>query len=113
MLSALLWQETSHPLLAAIRQHPGVRIYSSAALLDELADVLTRPFATRRLALIGKTAGEVLADYVDAVALAEPLDVPRVVPDDPDDDQVTAGADCIVSGDAALLSSMTFRASPS
>ena len=33
VLSALLWQGTPHHLLAAIRQQPGVQLYSSTALL--------------------------------------------------------------------------------
>jgi predicted nucleic acid-binding protein len=71
--------------------------------------VLTRPSATQRLALIGKSAGDVLADYIAAIELVEPLAVPRVVPNDPDDDQViaaavTANATWIVSGDTDLLS---------
>ena len=90
VMSALLWRGAPHQLLEAIRQRPSIQLCSSAALLEELADVLTRPSATQRLAIIGKTAREVLADYVDAVELVEPLSVPRVVPDDPDDDQVIA-----------------------
>ena len=71
--------------------------------------MLTRPAATKRLALIGKSAREVLADYVEVVDLVEPVEVPRVVPNDPDDDHVIAAAraahaDCIVSGDSDLLS---------
>ena len=109
VLSALLWRGTPHHLLSTIREHASIQLYSSAALLDELADVLTRPSATKRLALIRKTVREVLADYLEAVELVEPTDVPRVVPNDPDDDQViaaalTAGADWIVSGDVDLLS---------
>lgn len=54
------------------------------------------------------------ADHVDVVDLVEPVEVPRVVPNDPDDDQViaaarTARADCIVSGDADLLSLGSFQ----
>lgn len=65
-----------------------------SALLDELAEVLTRPSATRRLAVIGRT-----------------------VPDDADDDQViaaaiAAGADWIVSGDADLLSMGSYQGIP-
>jgi uncharacterized protein len=76
-------------------------------LLEELADVISRPAFARRLALIGKTAPEVLADYIEAVELVEPIDVPRVVRD-PDDDHVlacalTAKADLVVSGDKDLL----------
>lgn len=108
VLSALLWQGTPHHLLAAIRQQPGVQLYSSKALLEELADVLTRASAAKRLVLIGKSAREVLADYVEAIELVEPIDVPRVVSGDVDDDQVIAAAvaaraDLIVSGDRRHL----------
>lgn len=73
-----------------------------------MADVLTRGFAVKRLALINKSAREVLADFVEAVEWVEPIDVPRVVPNDPDDDHVLAAAlaahaDLIVSGDGHLL----------
>jgi putative PIN family toxin of toxin-antitoxin system len=104
VLSALLWQGTPYGLLAAIRRQPDAQLYSSTTLLEELADVLTRPSATRRLALIGKTAAAVLADYVESIEWVEPLDVPRVVALDPDDDHVPAAAvasraDFIVSVD--------------
>lgn len=108
LLSALLWRGTPHHLLAAIGQRQGVQICSSTALLEELADVLTRPSASKRLALIGKTAREVLADYVDIIELVEPGSVPRVVAGDIDDDQVIAAAvsaraDLIASGDRKHL----------
>jgi putative PIN family toxin of toxin-antitoxin system len=109
VLSALLWRGTPYRLLDAIRSRGEARLFTSPALLDELTDVLTRPSAAKRLAIIGKTAREVLADYVEAVEVVEPEHVPRVVPDDVDDDQViaaalAAGVDLIVSGDADLLS---------
>lgn len=109
VLSALLWRGTPYRLLDAIRSHREVSLVTSPALLDELAGVLTRPSASRRLAMIGRTAHNVLADYVEAVTIVEPEHVPRVVPNDVDDDQViaaaiAAGADWIVSGDADLLS---------
>lgn len=117
VLSALLWRGTPYRLLDAIRQRVEVRLFTSPALLDELADVLTRPSATKRLAVIGKSSREVLADYVEAVEVVEPEQVPRVVPDDADDDQViaaavAAGADCIVSGDADLLSMGSYQGIP-
>lgn len=80
VLSALLWRGTPYRLLDAIRQRGKARLFTSPALLDELADVLTRPSATKRLALIGRTAREVLADYVEAAEVVEPEQVPRVVP---------------------------------
>ena len=109
VMSALLWRGKPYQLLQAIRERSDVQIYSSAVLLQELADVLTRPSATKRLALIGKTVHDVLADYVEAVELVEPAAVPRVVPGDADDDHViaaavAAGAALIVSGDSDLLS---------
>jgi uncharacterized protein len=76
-------------------------------LLEELTDVIARPIFARQLALIGKTAPEILADYLEVVELVEPIHVPRVSRD-PDDDHVlacalTAKADLIVSGDKDLL----------
>ena len=109
VLSALLWRGTPYQLLDAIRSRGEARLFTSPALIEELAEVLTRPSATKRLALIGRTAREVLADYIEAVEVVEPEHVPRVVPNDADDDQViaaaiAAGAELIVSGDADLLS---------
>jgi predicted nucleic acid-binding protein len=79
-----------------------IQLYSSTALLEELAT--TWPPATKRLALIGRSAREVLADYVEAIELVKPASVPRVVLGDVDDDQVIAAAvaaraDLIDSGD--------------
>ena len=117
VLSSLLWRGTPHQLLTAIGQQPSVQLNSSAALLDELADVLTRPSATKRLSVIGKTARKVLSDCVEVHELVEPTTVPRVVLGDPDDDQVlavalAAHADLIVSGDSDLLSIASFERIP-
>lgn len=108
VLSALLWRGTPHHLLGAMAQRSDIQLCSSTALLEELADVLTRPSATKRLALIDKAARAVLADYVEAIELVEPIAVPRVVVGDVDDDQVIAAAvaaraDLIVSGDRKHL----------
>lgn len=108
VVSALLWRGTPHRLLTMIGQRADLELCSSATLVEELADVLTRPFAVGRLALIGATARDVLADYVEAIELVEAPDVPRVVAGDADDDQVIAAAvaaraDLIVSGDRKHL----------
>ncbi len=107
VISALLWRGTPYRLLEVIRQHEGLTLYSSPVLLEELTDVITRPAMTRRLATIGKTARELLADYLEATELVEPVDVPHIARD-PDDDHVlacalAAEASLIVSGDSDLL----------
>ena len=91
-----------------IRQRGDVQLVSSAALLEELADVLTRASPAKRLAAIGKTAQAVLSDYVEVVEVVAPAEMPRVVPSYADDDHVIAAAvasdaKLIVSGDSDLL----------
>lgn len=108
VVSALLWRGTPYRLFAAIRERGDVKLFTSMTLLDELADVLARPFAAQRLAMIGRTAHDVMADYVEVVELVEPANVPRVVVGDVDDDQIIAAAvaarvDLIVSGDRRHL----------
>jgi putative PIN family toxin of toxin-antitoxin system len=116
VISALLWRGTPYRLLEAIRHHESRTLYSSPVLLEELTDVITRPTLTRRLAVIGKTAREVLADYLEAIELVEPVAVPSVARD-PDDDHVlacalAAAAELIVSGDADLLALAAYEQVP-
>jgi uncharacterized protein len=108
VFSALLWRGTPYRLLQTIRQHEHVLLFTTATLLAELGDVLTRPVAVRRFALLGRAAHEVLADYVDAAELVMPASTPPVVAADADDDHVVAAAiaaeaDLLVSGDRDLL----------
>jgi uncharacterized protein len=107
-LSALLWHGTPYRLLQAIRQRQRAQLFASAALLRELGEVLTRRACLKRLAILGRAAHEVLADYSDAVELVTPLSTPPVVAADRDDDHVIAAAvaaqvDFLVSGDRHLL----------
>jgi putative PIN family toxin of toxin-antitoxin system len=115
VLSAVLWRGTPYHLLQTIRQRETVRLFSSTVLLEELAEVLTRPSPAKRLALLNVSPHQVLADYVEAVDLVAPPAIPRVIADDPDDDHViatavAAGADIIASGDRHLLSLGTYHA---
>lgn len=71
---------------------------------------------TRHLAVTGKTAREVLAYYLEATELVEPVDVPRVVRD-PDDDHalawaLAAAAELVVSGDQDLLELTVYEVTP-
>src|SRR5262245_25130522 len=101
-MSALLWRGPPYRLLEAVRRHPRLQLYSSPALIEELTDVLTRPAAAKRFSALGKTAREVLADYLEVIELVEPAEIAPVVIHDPDDDHVlacalAANADMIVS----------------
>lgn len=73
-----------------------------------MAKVLNRPFAAKRIALLDRTALEMVADYLAAADLVVPSATPRVVMPDVDDDHVIAAcvaaeADLLVSGDRHLL----------
>jgi putative PIN family toxin of toxin-antitoxin system len=108
VVSALLWRSPPYHLLQAIRQRGKVLLFTSAALVSELAEVLSRPFAARRFALLGKTAFDTISDYLVAADLVVPPAAPRVVVPDADDDYViaacvAAAADLLVSGDRHLL----------
>jgi uncharacterized protein len=83
-------------------------------LVEELAEVLARPLAAKRLAVIGRDAASVLRDYVEAVDFVTPVTIERVVISDPDDDVViataiAAQAALIVSGDQDLLAIKTYQ----
>ena len=114
MLSGLLWHGPPYSLLTHIGQNPGIQLFSSQGLLDELADVLIRPSPAKRLELINKTALEVLADYLSAVTVLQPQPLARPVCRDPDDDELLAlallaQAQAIVSGDNDLLVLQSFE----
>ncbi len=108
-VSALLWRGTPYRLVETIRRQRQDHLFTSPALLEELADILTRPFAAKRLTLLGRTGEDLLADYAGFAEMVTPRTVPAVVIADPDDDQVIAAAvaaeaDIIASGDHHLLS---------
>lgn len=108
VMSALLWRGAPYQLLTNIRdQTESISLFCSTPLLTELADVLTRPAATKQLAVIGRSASDVFADYAAVVEIVIPLPVPRIAPD-PDDDvmiatALAARAEFVVTGDQALL----------
>jgi putative PIN family toxin of toxin-antitoxin system len=115
-MSALLWRGLPYRLFDAIRRQSRVQLHTSMVLLEELAEVLSRPAATKRLAVIDQTPAAIVGVYLDAVELDEPVGVKRVARD-PDDDHVlacalAARADLIVSGDADLLDLKAFEGIP-
>lgn len=90
-----------------------IELVMSPALLEEIADVLSRPRIRRRLS--AEDAHLFLADVAaQAVMLADPADPPSVCRD-PEDDYLVAladaaGADVLVSGDDDLLAVEPSRA---
>ena len=84
-----------------------VELFTSSALVAELADVIYRRKFTKTLAEIDLTPSELLERYVKLALAVEPYPVGRTV-SDADDDVVlgtakAAQADLLVSGDRHLL----------
>ena len=107
VVSGLLWLGNPGRLLEAASLGR-ITLYTSVALLAELSSTLSRPKLARPIMRSGLTLDDVLGRYLNVAVVVEPSSVPRVVPDDPDDDQVlgcalAAQAELIVSGDKHLL----------
>ena len=107
LVSALLWHGPSNALLAHARAAT-IDLIISAALLDELADVIARRKFSAILERTTRTPEHILSELrvLAEVVIAPPL--PKPVCRDPDDDAVLAcalagQADLIVSGDDDLL----------
>jgi len=106
-----------HALRIAAASEERIALYSSAALLEELADVLSRAKFAPRLQQAQRTVAQLIEQYRGLVELVEPASVVPTVTNDPDDDQVLAAAlatqaDLIVSGDADLLSLGSYQGIP-
>jgi uncharacterized protein len=72
-----------------------------------LARTLATPKLARPIIRSGLTLDDLLARYANVAIVVQPVAVPRIVPNDPDDDQVIAAAvearaEVIVSGDKDL-----------
>jgi putative PIN family toxin of toxin-antitoxin system len=94
-------------LIDAVRAEV-VQLCSSAHLLAELLDVLSRDKFRTRLAAVDLSPGEIVHDLRRIAVIVAPATVARVVAEDPDDDHVlacavTGRADLIVTGDRHLI----------
>src|SRR5271165_3539560 len=104
--SALLWDGTPRQLLR-VGRGKDVQLFTSAALLAELTDILSRSKFNKKIAASLLSVDQLVDLYSELAALVRPIPVPRMAPD-PDDDVVigtalAAKADFIVTGDRALL----------
>ncbi len=107
VVSALLWGGPPRAILTAAREYR-IALFTSAALITELEDVLGRAKLARRLASIGHTPADLLDRYLSLVRYVTATPLSEPVSRDPDDDQViacaiAARAELIVSGDRDLL----------
>jgi uncharacterized protein len=114
LISALLWQGTPYKLFLTLRDNNGIELFTSPALLAELADVLARPHLNARLLKINQSPENLLAEITRAFVVIRPIPLTQPVRRDPDDDEVlacalTARANFIVSGDADLLVLKTYE----
>lgn len=107
VVSALVWGGVPYMLLQAATDGD-IELCTSPVLLAELREVLARGHLASRLAEKHSSVDEAIALYGELAIAASPLAVPRVVPNDADDDHViaaalAANAQLIVSGDKHLL----------
>lgn len=116
VVSAFLWGGAPKALLSAAREQR-ITLFTSAMLMAELEDVLTRPKFARRFEAIGSSPTVLLDRYLNLARFVIPAALDPVISRDPDDDHVlacarTAHADLIVSGDDHLLSLGHFQTIP-
>jgi putative PIN family toxin of toxin-antitoxin system len=107
VVSGLLWRAAPRQVLDAAR-NKRLTLHTSSVLLDELAEVLSRPHLASVIAANHASPAFLMQRYAMLAQLVIPAQIARVVPKDIDDDAViacalAAQADLIVSGDAHLL----------
>ena len=115
VVSAFLWGGIPRQILDAARNEM-ITLFTSAALIAELEDVLAREKFTRRIVQVDSSVAEMVGDYLALAHMVRPAAPPRVVRD-PDDDHViacavAAEAEIVVSGDGDLLSLGRYKGIP-
>ena len=91
-----------------------VELYTSPALLGELARVLRRRKFSTRVERLSASVDELIEGYGELAQFVRPAAISPVVLADPEDDHVlacalAAKADFIVSGDSHLLNLKTYQ----
>ncbi|MBD0340359.1 MAG: putative toxin-antitoxin system toxin component, PIN family [Microcoleus sp. Co-bin12] len=107
IVSGLLWRGNPRRILDAARAGD-IKLFTTAVLLVELEDVLSREKFAGRLAAAGVVSRDLVLGYAALASVIEPSEIEPVILADPDDDAVLACAvaaqsEVIVSGDSHLL----------
>lgn len=108
VVAGLLWAGPPYSLLLRATERQDIVLATSPMLLAELADTLALERFRKRIADAATSVEELVAAYRDATVIVTPREVPRVIPDDVDDDHVIAAAvaaraQYIVTGDRTHL----------
>lgn len=116
VVSGLLYRGSERALLDAARAG-ALSLYTSAALLAELADVLPRAKFAQRLAAANITPARIARRYARLAIRILPAHIAPAVPGDSDDDAVlacalAAQAELIVSGDKRLRNLKSYQRIP-
>ncbi|GMV74654.1 MAG: hypothetical protein AMXMBFR78_16050 [Rubrivivax sp.] len=116
LVSAFLWQGTPSRVIELAGEKE-VQLFTSRALLDELAATLAKKKLARYVDATGLAADQMLASYRRIATLVTARRLDRQVSRDADDDAVlacalAARADLVVSGDDDLLSLKSFNGIP-
>ena len=116
LVSAFLWQGTPGKVIELAGEKE-VQLFTSRALLDELAATLAKKKLAKYVAATGLSAEQMLANYRRIATLVTAKQLEQQVSRDADDDAVlacalAARADLIVSGDDDLLVLKSFNGIP-
>ena len=108
VVAGLLWNGPPRRLIEWAIEGEAVELFSSPALLDELAHTLGYSKFAARITAFGTSINALVTQYTALVWLVMPASVPRVVANDADDDHVIAAAvaaraELIVTGDRKHL----------
>ncbi len=116
LVSAFLWQGTPGRLIDLAGEKE-IALYTSKALIDELAEVLQRAKLAKNVKATGLSAAQLVRNFRRIATRVSARKLTAQVSRDADDDALlacarAARADLIISGDADLLVLKSFQDIP-